>query len=149
MRTLQRAVALAQMNDAALAIAEDLDLDMPRPFEVAFEVDLAVAEKRCRLMLRDRQHADEFGRVAGDLHAATAAAGGRFDQDRVADRAGRALGGGEIADCTGRARDRRNAELSGSFLLRDLLTHPPDVLARRADEDKPVLLDDRGEIRVF
>ncbi len=46
MRALQRAVALAEMNDAALAVAEDLDLDMPRPVEIMFEIDLAAPEKR-------------------------------------------------------------------------------------------------------
>ena len=76
MRALQRAVALAEMDDAALAVAEDLDLDVPRPLEVAFEIDLAAAEERRRLVLRDRQQPGELGGVAGHLHAAPAAARG-------------------------------------------------------------------------
>ena len=42
---LQRAVALAEMDDAALAVAQDLHLDMARPVEIALEIDRAVAEE--------------------------------------------------------------------------------------------------------
>jgi hypothetical protein len=41
---LERAVALAQMDRVALAVAEDLDLDVPRRGEVLLDVDLVVAE---------------------------------------------------------------------------------------------------------
>ena len=57
MRALQRAVALAEVNDPALAVAENLDLDVPRPVEPAFEIDLAATKKQLRLVLRRRQHA--------------------------------------------------------------------------------------------
>src|ERR1700730_2164760 len=96
MQALQRAVALAQVNDPALAVAEDLDLDVPRPLEVAFEVDVAASEERSRLVLCDRQHASELVAIARDLHAAAAAASRGFDQDRVTDGAGRGLGRCEI-----------------------------------------------------
>ena len=55
MRALQRAIALAEMDDAALAVAEDLHLDMPRPVEIALEIDRIVAERGLRLGLRQRQ----------------------------------------------------------------------------------------------
>ena len=45
MRALQRAIAFAEMNHPAPAVTEDLDLDMTRPLEVTFEVDLATAEE--------------------------------------------------------------------------------------------------------
>src|SRR5271169_2997399 len=45
MRALERAVALAEMNDPAPAVTNDLDLDMTRPLEVTFEIDLAAAEE--------------------------------------------------------------------------------------------------------
>ncbi len=56
MRALQRAVALAEMDDLAAAVAEQLHLDMPRPVEIAFEIDRIVAERGLRLGLRQRQH---------------------------------------------------------------------------------------------
>ena len=45
MRTLQRAVTLTEMDDAALAVPENLDLHVPGPLEMAFEVDFAAAEE--------------------------------------------------------------------------------------------------------
>jgi hypothetical protein len=97
MRALQRAVALAEMNDPASAVTEDLDLDMTRPLQVTFEIDLAATEERRRLVLRDRQHVGELASVMSNLHAASATAGSGLDQDWVADRAGRGFGRCEIA----------------------------------------------------
>src|SRR5437762_13058494 len=102
MKALQRAVTLAEMNDAALPITEDLDLDMPRSLEVAFEIDLAASKERSCLVLRERQHPGELGAVAGDLHAAAATACGCLDQNRVADRAGRGLRRRDIVHRAGR-----------------------------------------------
>jgi hypothetical protein len=41
---LQRTIALAQMHGAALAVAEDLHLDMARPPEVFLDIDLVIAK---------------------------------------------------------------------------------------------------------
>ena len=41
---LERAVALAEMDGAALAVADHLDLDMVRLGEIFLEIDAAVAE---------------------------------------------------------------------------------------------------------
>ena len=54
-RTLQRAVALAEMDRAALAVADQLHLDMARPVEKAFEIDRVVAEGGSRLGLGQGQ----------------------------------------------------------------------------------------------
>src|SRR2546421_724016 len=108
MRALQRAVALAQMNNPALAVTEDLNLDVPWPFEVALEIDVAASEDRRRLVLRDRQQAGELGAVARHLHAAAAPAGRGFDQDGIADRAGGGFRRCEVTHGTLRARDGRD-----------------------------------------
>src|SRR5208337_4714677 len=138
-----------QMNDPTLAIAEDLDLDVAGPLEVAFEIDLPATEERSRLVLRDRQRSRELAAVMGDFHAAPAAAGGGFDQDRVTDRLGSVLGGRKIAHPARRTRDRRNAELSDGLFCRDLVAHQPDVRSRGADEREPVFLDRGGEIGIL
>jgi hypothetical protein len=39
MAALDRALALAEVNDAALGVAEDLDLDVARMLEVFLDVD--------------------------------------------------------------------------------------------------------------
>src|SRR5947209_35634 len=101
MRTLQRAVALAEMDDAALAVADQLHLDMPRPVEKALYVERVIAERSPDLGLRQRQLLLQLGHVAGELHAAPAAAGRRLQQHRVADRARRRCGVRDIADRLG------------------------------------------------
>ena len=41
---LQRAVALAEMDGAALAVAQHLDFDMARPLQIFLEIERVVAE---------------------------------------------------------------------------------------------------------
>ena len=41
---LQGTIALPQVDDVAVAVAEQLHLDVPRPVDVLFEVDAAVLE---------------------------------------------------------------------------------------------------------
>ncbi len=48
MTPLHRAVALEQMHDLAVAVAEHLHLDVPRRVEVALEQHALVAERRLR-----------------------------------------------------------------------------------------------------
>ena len=55
MAALQRAVALAEMDRVALAVAENLDLDMARLLEIFFEIDRVVAEGRLGLGARGRR----------------------------------------------------------------------------------------------
>src|SRR6516165_9948196 len=107
------------MDDPASTITQDLDLDVPRSIEVPLEINLAAAEERARLALRDWQHPGKLGGVTGYFHAAPAAAGAGLDQHRISDRSGCALGGREIADGTRSARHRRNAELACGFFCRD------------------------------
>jgi hypothetical protein len=51
---LHRALALAQVDQVALTVAEELELDVPRPRDVFLEVDGVVAERRTGLRLRRR-----------------------------------------------------------------------------------------------
>ena len=66
MAALQRAVALAEMDGVALAVAEHLDFDVARLLQVFFEIDRIVAERRLRLGLggrdRVRQAPRRYGR---------------------------------------------------------------------------------------
>src|SRR5690606_11874320 len=85
---LQRAVALAQMDAAALAVAEHLDLDVARQFQVFLDVERVVAESRLRLGPRGAHRFRQLVRGARDFHPAPAAAGGRLHQHRIADVGG-------------------------------------------------------------
>ena len=44
MPALERAVALPEVDDVAVGVGEDLDLDVPGPVDVLLEVDAAVLE---------------------------------------------------------------------------------------------------------
>src|SRR5207302_9036906 len=88
MAPLDRAVALKEMHDVAVAVAEHLHLDMPGPLQIALEQDAIVAKGALRLAPGADQRAGELVRPGHDPHAAPAAPGRRFDHDREADPLG-------------------------------------------------------------
>ena len=62
---LQRAVALAEMDGAAVAVAEHLDFDVARPREIFFQIDRVVAEGGLRLGAGGGERVGQFvGRLA-------------------------------------------------------------------------------------
>src|SRR5437016_669028 len=44
MTTLNRTLALAQMHDVSVRVREDLNLDMPRPFDHLLQIDIGEAK---------------------------------------------------------------------------------------------------------
>ena len=85
MAALDRAVALAERDDVPVRVREQLHLDVPRPLEVALEVEGAVAERGLRLPLGGLLRLLELLRAADDAHAASAATCRRLDDEREAD----------------------------------------------------------------
>ncbi len=146
---LERAVALAEVDRAAFAVAEHLELDVARVGEIFLHVDGVVAERRARFRRGLAHRAFEIVAVLDHLHAAAAATRGRLDQDRIADLRGKLLGLGKAGDRAVGAGDERQAERRGGALGLDLVAHGPDMLGLRADPDDFVQLDDLGELRVF
>ena len=146
---LQRAVALAEMDGAAVAVAQHLDLDMAWAGEIFFEIERIVAEGGLRLGARGRERLRQLGGILRELHAAPAAAGGSLDQHRKADvlrdRGGLLVGG----DAGLRAGHDRNAEPLGGALGLDLVAHQADMRRLRSDEMDRMLLQDFGEARVL
>ena len=121
-----------------MRIAEDLHLDVPRPFDEAFGEQPPVAEVALALAAR---HVDGLGQARGlahDLHALAAAAGRTLDQQRETDCA-RAFGkAGRVVGLVGRGRDR-HALLHREAPRADLVAHALDDLGTRADEHQPGL----------
>src|ERR1051325_3026643 len=111
MTTLNRALALDERNDGAVAVAEQLHLDVPRVEDAAFEVDGGIAERRLRLGARRANGARQFPGARDDAHPFAAAAGDGLDHDW-------------IADALGDAGDRRIRHVGTERLLGSR-PHPP------------------------
>src|SRR5262249_36573431 len=82
---LDRALALAEVDDGAVVVAEDLELDVPRVLDVFLEIDIADADRRFGLTLCRLERLAQLARRADDAHAASAAAGDSLDDDRKAE----------------------------------------------------------------
>src|SRR5579863_1449505 len=145
---LHGAVALAEVNDVAVAVSQHLEFDVPRALQEFLHVHLVVAEGRVRLGTRDADCVQERGVSVHHAHAAPAAAARGLDKDRVADVAGdaqvlipvipeRAIG-------TGYAR---HAVQLHDANRRDLVTHGANGLGFGAYEYEAALLDPFAKVR--
>ena len=86
--TLDRALALAEIDDVAVLVAEHLDLDVARVGDELFDEDAVVAEARRGLGLRAGKAFGDLAGGIGDAHALAAAAGRGLDHHRIADLVG-------------------------------------------------------------
>ena len=125
---LQGAVALAQMHDAALAVADHLHLDVARMVEEALDIDPVVAERGAGLVARHAHGVAQLVLVPDHRHAAPAATRHRLDQHGKADLVGELDRLGLAADRPVAAGDGRDAELPGRGLGDDLVAHQPDMV---------------------
>ncbi len=133
---LDRALALAERDDP-LAVAEQLDLDVARPLDVALAEHTVVAECGFRLALRGVECLVELGGLADDAHPASAAPCRRLDHQREADLVGLAR------------RHDRNAGLDGDPLCLELVAAEPQRLGARADEHEAGRVHRLGEVGVL
>ena len=118
--------------------------------EELLHVDDRIAERRLRFVARQRHGRQQRRFGVHDAHAAPAAAAGRLDDHRVADRA-RDLDDllrifGQRAFGTGHAR---HARLRHRVARADLVAHQPDRFGLRADEHEARTLDLLREVGVL
>ena len=147
---LDRAVALAQVDHPAGAVAHDLDLDVARLGQVLLDVHRAVAERRQRLVLGQPEALGELLGVLRDPHALPAPAGGGLDDDREADllRERQRLVG--VLDRARRAGNGRHPGLLRQAPGGRLVAHLADLVAGGADEGDvagPAGLGELGVLR--
>ncbi len=146
---LHRAVALEQIHAIAVAVAEDLDLDVARALQIFLDQYVLVAEAGGRLALARRQGVEEVLAPLHRAHALAAATGRGLDQHRVADPVRLQLeevGFLLIAVIAGR---ERHAGLLHQLLGFRLAAHGADGRHRRADENQAVLRAGLGEFLVL
>ena len=145
MAPLDGALALSERDDSPVLVAQDLELDVPGPVDELLQVDVGALEAHRRLVLRLMEGALEFGRRSDDAHAASAAARGGLDDDRIADLrrfAPRRLDGLErLLD----ALQDGHARLAHGLACLRLVSHQANRFRGRADEGQPGDLADLGE----
>ena len=89
MAALHGAIALVEVQDVAVPVAQDLHFDVAGAADEALQEDGVVAERRRRFAPRLFQRAGEIGGLLHHAHAAAAAAERRLDDQRKADLARR------------------------------------------------------------
>lgn len=137
MPPLQRAFALEQRQQIAVAVADDLHFDMARVLDEFFDQHAVVAERRLGLALgaddRSRQLAGRFHHP----HAAPAAAGRRLHQHREADPVGGVCQNRLILGLAVIAGHQRHAGLFHQRLGTGLRAHRGHHRGGRTDEHQP------------
>ncbi len=146
---LQRAVALAQVDDIAVAVAEDLELDVARARHVFLDHHPGVAEGTLRLTHAGGERIVEVGVAVDPAHALAAAAGHGLDQHRIADLVGLALEEGRLLPLAMIAGHHRHAGFFHQGLGAVLEAHGADRGRRRPDEGKAGVEAALREIGVF
>jgi hypothetical protein len=80
------------VHERSVQVAENLDLDVVRPAQEPFGVDLVLAEGAACLAPSRLDERPELRRRLRDTQAATAAAAAGLDHERKADRRGEHFG---------------------------------------------------------
>src|SRR6267378_934367 len=146
---LHRAIALSQMDDVAVTITHDLELDVPRAVQILLDVDLAVAERGKRFGARELEGAPEIVGVGRDAHSLAAATGRGLDDHGEANLA-RKLESfvGILYGARGAGNDR-DLDVLHRFPRGRLVAHDADLLRSRSDEIDVRRHADLGEFRVL
>ena len=147
---LDRALALEAVDDVAVRVAEDLDLDVARAVEVALDEERAVAEGALGLAARGRR-ARRRARLRSrtirmPLPPPPADALIRIGRPSLRVAAATRLSPSPARETPGTTGTPAAAMIA--FAL-DLAAHRADRVDRRADEDEPGLGDARGEVGVL
>ena len=124
---LNGTVAVEQVDEAAVPVAEQLHLDVLGPLDELFEEHAAVAERTAGLAAGRFHRLGQFRRVADDPHAASAAAHRGLHDDRVRQLLRERLGGGHVGDGVVAAGQHRDVgepgELTGRRLVAERFQH--------------------------
>ena len=134
------------MDGIALAVAEDLHLDMPGPVDPPFGIDNATAEGALGFAFCGRDRTFQFAGVANDAHTPPAAAGSRLDDQRKTD-----LGRGALSKAVALLRRWRqgHAVLRRKLARLDLVAHERNDIRRRPDEAQSSVGNGTGEISIL
>ena len=142
--SLDGAVTLVEMDNVALVVTEELDLDVLGFVEEALDEDGAIAEGALGLGSGALKGFLQVGLLAHDTHTTTTTAEGSLDDDREAIFVSELLDLLKRADSVLGTRDDRNATLDGQFPGRDLVAELLNDLGLRANELQHVSVSSPG-----
>ncbi len=133
-----------------MLVGEHLELDVARRFQILLHIHGVVAEGAAGLHARQRDGVEQARFAVHHPHAATAAAAGGLDDDRVADFARQAQAFLTVVAqwAVGTGYARHPGLLHGAD-GRNLVAHQADGFRARADENEAGLLDPFGKVGVF
>src|ERR1700689_5179849 len=138
MPPLQTAVTLAKVDDRAICIRKDLNLNVAWLIEIFLNIHSAVAKGRLRLGACGTKCHFEIARSTRQFHTAAASTRCSLHDYRIANAMRDLLGGLQIWHRTVRAGNEWYPQRSHSRLGCDLVSHHPDMGRGRADEFDPV-----------
>jgi hypothetical protein len=146
---LDGAVALPEVDDVALVVTENLELDVARVLDEFLDVNPAVGKRLFSLAAGGVVALDQRDVVVGSAHSAASAAGHGLDHHRVANF----LGGLErlllgLDDVLRSGRDR-HAGLAGQLAADGLVLQRIHRFGLRANEADVAVLADLGEVGVL
>src|SRR5260370_17814572 len=121
MSALNRAVALAQMDDRTVFVGDDLDLDVPRLLDVSLDVQVPAAEARQCFGGGDRKSSGDGGRAAHDLHPPTPSPARSLEDHRKADPARHRFRFFRLTDQTVRSGNQRHPAFPTAVARVDLI----------------------------
>src|SRR5687768_11278067 len=149
MATLNGTFSLAEVDDAAMMVAEHLNLDVARVLEIFLDIHVGHTKRRLGLALRGLDRVAELLRRAHHAHAAATTTGRRFYDYREAAGEGELERGFFVFDRTVRAGQQRQAGFLHGAPRARLVAHQPDHLRIGPDEPDMTGFADFGEVRRF
>ena len=149
MASLDRALALAEVDDVPVRIREHLDLDVSRILEVPLDVHRWIGEVRLPLAPCGLEGCGRLLGAGHELQTLAAAAGCRLQGDRPPDVVTDANRVGSALDRLDRPRDDGDARRLHGGPRRGLRPHQLDRLRRRPYPDEARVVDRPCERRVL
>src|SRR5512139_3498965 len=146
---LDRAVALEQVDDVALGVAEDLHLDVLGAHHAFLDEDLGLAERLAGFGDHAVVVLQQVFLAVAAADAAAAAAVGRLQHHRIADLVGQRARFLDVFQVVVRARHHRDAGGDHRVARLDLVAHAADHLGRGADEADAAARADGREVGIF
>ena len=147
--TLDRAVALIQIQAVAVLVGKHLNLHMTRLQHVLLHQHARVAKGGQCLALRRLQALDQLRFAFRHLHAFAATAGGGLEQHRVADMGAGGAEGFQVLGFAVVTRYQRHPGFFHQGFGGGFAAHGVDGAGRRAKKHQPGSFDGAGKAGVF